>query len=133
MMAMIVVPPFHQRCPLQATRFRPTQRHMIIEPQMPQISHANPEYRDHTPASSPLDIGDADFVVTSAVLDVMDDNITFTATGTNAVTYTITSDVDVSITEADGDVLVLRTTLSNNAMRLRFVDDDGNIFDFDKR
>ncbi|PON14721.1 hypothetical protein C2W62_27580 [Candidatus Entotheonella serta] len=39
-------------------------------------------------ASSPLDIGDADFVVTSAVLDVMDDNITFTATGTNAVTYT---------------------------------------------
>ena len=49
MMEMIVVPPFHQRCPLQATRFRPTQRHMIIEPQMPQISHANPEYRDHTP------------------------------------------------------------------------------------
>ncbi len=48
MVEMIVVPPFHQRCPLQATRFRPTQRHMIIEPQMSQISHANPEYRDHT-------------------------------------------------------------------------------------
>ncbi len=83
--------------------------------------------------TSPLDIGDDDFVVTSAVLDIMDTNITFTATGTNAATYVITSDIEVSATEADGDVLVLRTTLSNNATRLRFVDGDGNIFDFNKR
>ncbi len=83
--------------------------------------------------SAPLDIGDEDFVVTSAVLDIMDMDITFTATGTNVVTYAITGASQVTITEADGDVMVLSATLTNDTMRLRVVEDDGDVLVFNKR
>ncbi len=84
-------------------------------------------------SSSPLDIGDVDFVVTSASLDVMDNTVTFTATGVNMVTYVILGEVTVTITEDDGDMVDLRATLSNNTAQLRLVEADGDRFIFDRR
>ena len=97
------------------------------------VDNLQGEYDLDVANSSSMDLSDDPFMITEAVLDVTGMTLTFMVTGTLEGPYSIVNQTTITVTTADGDMIDVAATLSESATRLRLVDEDDNVYLFDKR